>query len=199
MPKNIINRIAIFAILLVSYFGMNLEEGKGKAPCETGFTFTNMIINVNGCLYSVPVCYKCSPTALTATIVKLGAGPITPLDTNCTQTWDYEFIFADIMQQVRNRIYLSELCEVKPCILNPKVRMLFVVYSCWEKLSNQSIVACTSDAYCETLYEACNNGSTIVWNTISGNLVGTPLCPSMPTPPNLPKGGGCYLLNPNCP
>ena len=60
-----LNKVLLFVILLISFFGLNLEEG--KAECPTGFTFTNMILNVNGCLYSVPVCYKCAPTALDAT------------------------------------------------------------------------------------------------------------------------------------
>ena len=55
--KIISQQIAIFAILLISFFGMNLEEGKGQAPCPVGSFFNVKIFTVNSCPVTVYYCY----------------------------------------------------------------------------------------------------------------------------------------------
>jgi hypothetical protein len=64
MSKNITQKIAIIAILLISFFGMNLEEGKGQ--CLPGFVPVNVTIMVNGCQVNADICVKCAPHALVA-------------------------------------------------------------------------------------------------------------------------------------
>jgi hypothetical protein len=169
MSINITNKIAIIAILLISLFGMNLEEGKAQAPCESGYTSISYNILINGCYYQALFCYKCSPNAYVATDVK---GPLTyfKINPNCNPNP------ALTDQQIKDLLLLKgkELiwaqCEVRPCDEEPKATMLVKEYACYEKSivgSNTIISACLNSAYCETLYEACNNGSSIVWTVVS--------------------------------
>lgn len=202
------SKVLLFAILIISFFGMNLNKSEAQPPCPTGFTLRVMTFNINGCNYTAQVCYKCAPIALDATIVN----PITTfskVDTNCapSPTLTDAEILAEINIGVMNRIYLAQLCEIKPCGVDPKVRMLFAKYACWKNGSIQGKYdACTSEPYCETMYEACvDNG--VSPPIISWTIVGTPTwvggAPSCPLPPsgiipNLPNST-CYLLNGTCP
>jgi hypothetical protein len=205
MSKNITNKIAIIAILLISFLGMNLQEGKGQ--CPTGFTFTNMTITINGCAYNVPVCYKCAPTALDAAIIE----PIivaTQIDPNCNQTWDMAQVIAAINVAVRERIYLSQLCEVRPCNQPPKSKMLFRQYACWEYRrdtnGNLHLQACTNNAICETEYEVCFDGTDFVWSVLTANWYNSsePTCifPTIPVWPPTPtnSSSGCFRMPSPC-
>ncbi len=208
MFKIFSKKIAVIAILLISFFGMNLEEG--KAQCPTGYSFTNMVININGCLYGVPVCYKCAPTALDATIVDT-IKTFTKLDSNCTPSpsiTDSALVLA-INEEVANRIYYSQLCEVRPCGQMPRTTMLFREYACWEMYrdnnGNVHYQACTSGAVCETLKSPCFNGTNIVWTILSRNWMNDdePECeyPSggnIPIPDEWDASSGCYRLGTSC-
>ena len=57
MLKNIIsNRILFIAVLLISFFGMNLEEGIGQISCPTGYTATTRTLSIGGCDYEIALC-----------------------------------------------------------------------------------------------------------------------------------------------
>ncbi len=169
MFKMFTQKIAIIAILLISFFGMNLENGKAQAPCASGYTSISYNILINGCYYSALFCYKCSPIAYVATEVQ---GPLVyyKLNPNCNPNpalTDQE-ILDKLKEKGRELIWAQ--CEIRPCDEEPKSLMLFKEYACYEKSfvgSNTVISACLNSAYCETLYEACNNGSSIVWTVVS--------------------------------
>lgn len=87
MYKLLSSKVLLFAILVISFFGMNLEEGKGQVPCPPGTTEISLppnppiIVNVGGCLIKATYCVSCSPTSNGPTYVALHSW--VPLDQNC--------------------------------------------------------------------------------------------------------------------
>jgi hypothetical protein len=60
MSKNSFSlKILLFAILLISLFGMNLEEGKGQ--CPIGSFLSIKTFTVNSCPVTVYYCYTPGP------------------------------------------------------------------------------------------------------------------------------------------
>ncbi|MFY8161801.1 MAG: hypothetical protein ACOVNU_10765 [Candidatus Kapaibacteriota bacterium] len=198
-------KVLLFAILLISLFGFNLN--KSEAQCPTGWSFQNFIININGCNYSVNVCYKCAPTALDATEFDI-LSPLDPINPSCTQTWTEDQVINYAYNQVRQRIYLTSLCEARPCDQTPKSRIKFVQYACWEYYrdsnGNLHLQACVNDAKCEVEYEVCNNGSALEWTIFSTNWVAstTPTCSypnsTIPIPQDNNTSSGCYRISTPC-
>ena len=199
-------KVLLFAILIVSLFA--LTTNKSEAQCPAGWSFQNFTININGCMYSVNICYRCSPTALDATEFNI-VSTLTPLDPNCSQSWTRSQMIAEAYTIIGNRIYLTQLCEARPCDEPPKSRMKFIYYSCWENYrdnnGNVHIQACTSNAQCEVEYEVCRNGSSLVWTFKSATYVGsTPTCNfpppgrDIPIPENNNESSGCYRVDTPC-
>jgi hypothetical protein len=133
----------------------------------------------------------------------LPIGNLTKVDPSCTQTWPHTQVIAALLQGIRNRIFLLGLCEIRPCGLNPPATMNFPEYACWSVDASGSYNACTSEPYCNVLYEACrddNANPPVIWTVISGSWVGgTPSCPAPPVPPITWTTGTCYLYKANCP
>ncbi len=151
-------KIAIIAILLISFFGMNLEEGKGQ--CPVGFTPGNVNILVGGCVINLNICYKCSPSNASASQFYINSwtpiGPCSPLPTA-------EQIRTAFMQQS-----LSNLCTIKPCCLDccydppcydDMMKVEVFIPICWELYNTGSQIirqVCSSNpAYCSKRFAVC--------------------------------------------
>jgi len=157
MTKTISQKIALIAIILISLFGMNLEESKAQPPCATGYTSAVLVFTSFGCEYEVRICYKCAiQSHQTSELYIYSYRPINPL---CTQTKTDE----EILENLTNKgieFFLTN-CVPKPCDQLPKYRVMVNQYACWKRLFiDKSIVPCETNAICQTLYEICYDDNT---------------------------------------
>jgi hypothetical protein len=205
------NKILLIAILFISFFGMNLVEGKGQDPCapDVGYTYATQIININGCNYTIKVCYICSPVGeydikmkYLGYIKSVGCVPSPPIS---------DVDLNNILREKAKEFVLNT-CGVTPCEFPEKSRtlMLFTEYICWDMYidssGNAHVNACNLDQKCETIYRVCRNinGTTFTWVSIQATYIGpNTLCPKLSLPPT--NGNfdpilwpGCYMLNNNC-
>lgn len=160
---NISHKILLIAILLISFFGMNLEEGKGQDPCQTGFTSIVLPVTVDGCVYEIRICYKCSVVMGNPSEVYLYS--YRPVDPNCIQTLTDEEIMNLLVEEALIKLALE--CRPKPCDQLPKMRYIVNQYGCWKRLADRTVVACETDAICQSLYEACVDNQGTVRTKIS--------------------------------
>ncbi len=215
MTKNSFSqKILLIAILIISFFGMNLQEGKGQAPCGSGFTFNTFRININGCEYDYAFCYQCQPIALYPFSI-VDFGNITPVDIACAQSLSDAEVLKLLRIEILKYSYLTLLCEIRPCDVEPKTKMQFNSFACWEKKwffpTNNPIndywsyIACSSEDICESIYEVCRDGNNINWTVVEKkwkNLI-PPSCPpapagNIPTPTKNAVTSGCFKLPTPC-
>ncbi|MFY8161893.1 MAG: hypothetical protein ACOVNU_11230, partial [Candidatus Kapaibacteriota bacterium] len=163
--------IAIIAILLISFFGMNLEEGKGQ--CLPGFVPVNVTIMVNGCQVNADICVKCAPHALVAAEIHIKQwGKV--IDT-CT--FSPTLTISEELNAVKNAIIqqrLKDICSISPCC--PKepqdppcydLKVEFYLPLCIQKTwSNGKIIrqtCSTKDGHCKSIKYVCldNEGNLV--------------------------------------
>ena len=201
MLKNIIsNRILFIAVLLISFFGMNLEEGKAQAPCASGYTLVVDTLYIDGCHYEIKFCYKCGLTGPDSEATLYSYRPLSPF---CVQTMSDEELFAEMNLYMIQ--FLKDNCEIRPCSTPPKTKFFINQFGCWKKLSDRTVVACETGGMCVTVYEVCWNGSTLEQTTLGSSwLAGyEPTCNWLPstgfptiTPPATETP--CLRINTNC-
>jgi hypothetical protein len=181
MSKNITNKIAIIAILLISFFGMNLEESKGQNPCPTGFSTDSLRINAGGCEYDIWVCYECNPTnGQSAVFIRHYA----EVDTNCSGGLTEQQKLNNINNWLKNPNNNRQFCDktLPPCGVST---MQVAIYEpiCWYYVylagRVYTAICLENEAYCLTVYEYCYNPLTLqITTTISygPSISGFPNC-----------------------
>jgi hypothetical protein len=105
---------------------------KVYSDCPPGYLSTVQIILVNGCQYSVHLCYKCpaSPQE-TGEIEVFGFEKVDP---NCNQTWDNNHVLQGIYDIVYSQAYLQSWCiNIPPCNTGSYLWITFAYEKCWEK------------------------------------------------------------------
>jgi hypothetical protein len=206
MTKIFSQKIAIIAILLISFFGMNLEEGKGQDPCDVGYTYGTTTITINGCDYLIKVCYICSPIGEYDIEMKF-LGYVKPV--GCVPSPPISDADLYIQLKAKAKEYVLEICGITPCDTHEdyQTKMLFIEYICWEmtqdSYGNLHINSCNLNQTCEVIYRVCRNLSTntISWTPIVSTYIGpNTLCPKLSLPPtnNVFPINGCYMLDNSC-
>lgn len=203
MTKNSFSqKLLLFAILIISFFGMNLEEGKAQPPCQTGFTSITLPVTVDGCVYEVRICYKCSVVMGNPSEVYLYS--YRPVDPNCIQTKTDEEIMNLLTEEALTKLALE--CRPKPCDQLPKMRYIVNQYACWKRLADKTVVACETNAVCQSLYEACIDNQGTVRTKISSvwQFGFEPTCSWPPIPGRIPEvqpgqtETDCFRLKTQC-
>lgn len=211
MLKNIIsNRILFIAVLLISFFRMNLEEG--NSACPTGFTPANVTVMVNGCQVNVDLCVKCAPHALVAAEIRLVSW--VKLDTNCN--YSPSLTTAQEMIAVKNAIIqqrLLNLCSISPCC--PKepqdppcynMKIEFYLPLCIQKTwDNGRIIrhtCITKDGHCiSTRYVCVDTNGQLVSGADTYTVVGNYNCEENSEPADPTKGDpvtACFKIETPC-
>jgi hypothetical protein len=188
MSKNITQKIAIIAILLISFFGMNLEESKGQIiPCPAGFLSYPVSELIGGCWYEYEICYKCDPTG-NEQVMYLNY--VHKLDLSCTGTMNMNQVINYITNKMKSPAFVSSLCTgIAPCS-EPSLEVIVHIPICWTKTKIGTGVFytyCFWDAsYCVEQWKMCYDPildrvvSILVYKGISGD----PACSTEPPTPN---------------
>lgn len=193
MTKNSFSqKLLLVAILLISFFGMNLEEGNGQPPCPayvTGWTQNIVTFVVNGCAYRVYICYKCSPTSSAPT--EFSVAQIEPIDPNCVQSWSDHKVYTAIYNLGLS--FVISTCQILPCTSNINEGSYISSYQplCWTKLSDGTLAAC-GEKLCQMNYRVCRNGDGTITRTLIGQSVvgsGTECTTVIGIYDNVPLGG----------
>ena len=150
-------KVLLFAILLISLFGFNLNKSEAQPPCPTGYTSGVFQTFVDGCWYEITLCYKCSAVSHIPSEVMLYS--YRPLSLSCVQTKTD----AEIMELLRQKgvTFFLSTCVPTPCGETPIFYFVENEYACWKRTgaNNEIVEPCSSNAICQTLKSACyNNG-----------------------------------------
>ncbi|MFY8161371.1 MAG: hypothetical protein ACOVNU_08565 [Candidatus Kapaibacteriota bacterium] len=217
MLKNIIsNRILLIAVLLISVFGMNLEEGKGQ--CPPGYSSVTKTYWVNGCEFQVDLCYTCPISGGDNWIILSPTNPIRKVNTSCatSPTLTTQQVIEQLMQNIGTPNEFEQLCELQPCDGTPPIppkNTRIKQPICWKvkKISlpnNQLQIVyepCDDEAYCLTVYERCidlvSNPPRILSN-VTYTIYGNPECEFVEYDPINTIGPGqtssCFRVVTNC-
>jgi hypothetical protein len=180
MLKNIIsNRILLFAILLNSFFGMNLKQS--EAQCPTGFSSTIRTITISGCQYTVEFCYKCDPTQNKQEIYIKG---FTKVDPNCSNGLNNRDVLIQLNGWLQIANNIKTIClNILPC---EEGVLEVTIYEpvCWKYIKQGSELWLRSDtgcgdAFCFQVFEFCYDSVLDEYrktSTLGPNLAGTPSC-----------------------
>lgn len=185
MSKNISQKIAIIAILLISFFGMNLEEG--KAACPAGYNMTIRTITISGCQYKLEICYQCSPTQNTQKIYLNGYSKV---DQSCVNTLNDFQVLQQINGWLQQTANIASICtNIIPCGEGALELYLYEPV-CWKYVKQDSELwirhddGC-GDAFCYEEFTFCYNTQTnsLVKTFVFGPaMIGTPSCFDFYTP-----------------
>ncbi len=205
MSINITNKIAIIAILLISFFGMNLEEGKGQNPCPTGYSSYIWTEVIGGCSYQIEVCYLCSPTS--GGTQHFYINNVIKLDVSCSGTMNMVQVMNYLNTKIASVAFIYARCTgIGPCEEGgTEIQILTPI--CWTKklvtIGSQTGVYYTScfwdESYCSENWKYCYNSLTglfetiLVWRVISGD----PACGEEPTTVSY-NWSDCFYLKTNC-
>ncbi len=215
MSKNITNKIAIIAILLISFFGMNLEEGKGQ--CPTGFTPTSVTINIHGCDYIVDLCYRCSimggipGTVQTIGFMRVPTSPPCIPSPAISAQQALQFIETYVQSAAFYNTYLcTPTITVPPCPAQSR-QLEYFYHNCWkaELISYFGVESlyyhvCEPEVYCHEVYTLCYDApnNTNRKTVVSLTQVGTPSCTLSPAEVTMPTVVGqfseCFKLVTPC-
>ncbi len=167
MTKNITQKIAIIAILLITFFGMNFEESKAQAPCPSGYTLAVFNTFVDGCWYEIKICYICSPVShILSEVALYSYRPLNPL---CIQSITDEELM-DSLKQKGVDYFLSTNCIPRPCNETPAFYFIINEFACWKRTAPlNEVVACSSNAICQTLFHSCVQNGIIINTEVSTN------------------------------
>lgn len=188
-------KIAIIAILLISFFGMNLKQSEAQPPCPTGYTSGVFQTFVDGCWYEITLCYKCSAVSHIPSEVMLYS--YRPLSVNCIPTKTD----AEIMELLRQKgvTFFLSTCVPTPCGETPIFYFVENEYACWKRTgaNNEIVEPCTSNAICQTLKSACRNNNDLQTTTYYSDWQNTePDCGSITN--EIPQNGSCVRLKTLC-
>lgn len=91
---------------------------EAKTQCPTGYSQTVRTMTVNGCAYSVTICYKCSILGNIYETYVVGFSQIQP--DLCEQTWNFDQVLNYLTNTVNTHsFFISVLCPgvtfVPPC------------------------------------------------------------------------------------
>jgi hypothetical protein len=200
MLKNIIsNRILLFAILLISFFGMNLGKVNSQVYCDPGFTPGSTVVIIGGCTYNFNFCYKCGPTGNqwggTQYYIR-DYSPLGPCSNPLPTTQQIVDAFKN--QQMKN------FCTYQPCCEeweNCTVRIEVLAPLCIRKRNIAGVIGieeCPGNtSYCRERAEVCiGPDGNLVFITTAGYydiIGGSPSCPTEVEPdPGYNRVSNCY-------
>ena len=162
MSKNIINKIAIFVILFISFFGMNLEEGKGQAPCPVGSFFNVKTFTVNSCPVTVYYCYTPGAEPI-FNILSIYVHPGCNLILNSTNlNFIYEYILNNQIGlnippcENGGNVYWTAIFKQSQCYRYERRGYSYYEYF---ELGGYSIVPCEEYVECVLEYTVCTEPS----------------------------------------
>ena len=190
------NKNRFFLVIIISMFLLTSLSLKSQSPCPTGWSQQTYTLTINGCDYSVTICYKCST----------GGGQIKlwtwqQVDPNCIQTWDETEVLNNtggIWDQITDPMFLTydiPCGTCGPCDLGQGFTWDEEFQICWEKMwidGRVWWVHCDlSDCFCLESYSLCWDNGTYVKTLVFGPEIECGLgheyesvCPNSYIPPD---------------
>ena len=159
MKKLIIIVIFIVTVMFFEY------DAYSQPQCPNGFSQSFVTLTVNGCDYTVEICYICYMNRPSEVHV-FGFSKIDP---NCPQTWNINQVLAYIYSQVFTPLFLNNLCGLPgPCESGNELWYSLFYEICWEKIWSGGRVwylPCNfQNCYCWELWKIC-------WDPALGQFV----------------------------
>lgn len=207
MYKLLSSKVLLFAILIISFFGMNLGKVNSQVYCDPGFTPGNTVVIIGGCTYNVNFCYKCGPTSNQWGGTQFYIRDWTPLGP-CSNPLPTAQQISDAFQnqQMKNFCTYEPCCETPPCYDGVKAEVL--VPLCIRKRNDAGVITieeCPGNtSYCRERASACIDANgNLKYYRVSAYydiIGGEPDCPTgIPQEPQVPGSySSCYQAKTVC-
>jgi hypothetical protein len=182
---------------------------------KIGYSSTSITLTINGCDYTVWICFQCDYGVSTADTNKVYLNGFTNINDSCPQTWSTQQIKDYIVNYISNPAYLHSLCLQQgfpPCSQPPAepTGLKYSVYTpmCWYKHTNLDetidYIPCPSTNTCYYCYYICiypiNDVQVITTYDGPFQVYDGPPCMTSEEPPNPPIGTSspCFSLPTLC-
>jgi len=151
-------------------------QSESKAQCPSGYSQTVRTMTVNGCAYSVTICYKCSILGNIYETYVVGFSQIQP--DLCEQTWSFDQVLNYLTNTVNTHsFFISVLCPgvtfVPPCEDENVFSITHLDWLCWrvkrtmygDQLHFVYEKCPEADAYCLRKVRYCRDNSGNIYTT----------------------------------
>jgi hypothetical protein len=203
----------MFIIAIIALITVTLTNIKAVTPpdCDPGFLSKRITMNINGCDFTVLLCYQCTPTGYFDGAIYLNGYQI--VDPNCVM--NPLLNNNQIVERIKDNLadagmnLLLELCDkgVPPCT-ETAVTVQFFIPNCWAKYRlGPNLVryapCLPPDEYCHTVWAYCWDEPTQTyhsWIYHGPDQHGTPDCDWIfpPDPINIGDVSDCFRVITDC-
>ncbi|MBI5324013.1 MAG: hypothetical protein HZB41_01815 [Ignavibacteriae bacterium] len=157
-----------YFILIVTLFMLSFTANVYSNECPSGYAETFVQMSINGCDYSVHICYNCTPSPSEYSSIRVfGYAPLNP---NCSQAWTPDQIMQYIYGQVYTPAFFQNLCSSIPPCGQGGIYVDYIYEKCWEMHNHNGIidfVPCNlTNCYCYELWLFC-------WDTLQQKWIAT--------------------------
>jgi len=153
-----------FIFILVISFAVFVTNAYSQ--CPTGYAPRSVNLRVNGCLYEVSLCVKCSILGYLPDCVAVTGFMQIPEEPICTQTLNAQQVLQQIESQVENPDFWNTwLCSpvVPPPPCPSKSDPITIIhYDCWKMIGEMYFgdfairyVVCNTESGCEETISWC--------------------------------------------